>query len=158
MTGSQMLSSVPGMLDVVANLDKIHEPPHGCELKNDEERQYWTALMQGKPYKLWNGAALGIAFKALKLEFLIRQGRARLDEIIDQGANPFDSESVAFDWMTNITKAERSQLSMLRALGLTFSSLQTGRSSKPTEAANEMREAVNSMTRPDGLPGFMATH
>lgn len=113
--------------------------------------------MQGKQFKDWNVTALSTAFKVLKLEFLIRAGRARLDEIVDAGANPFDSDSIAHDWLANITKSERVQLTMIRSLGLTYTPIQSDKATA-SRAQTEIVDALNSVGTKNGLPGFIATN
>lgn len=124
---------------------RMHQPPHGCVLKNDDERDFWNALMKSRLYDDWSPLSLHSAFKILRQEFIIRPAREHLERLIAEGAQPLDNDSVANSIYTNITKAERAQLTLIRALGLTYTAIQSKSTNEAARKSNEFENEVENL-------------
>lgn len=155
---SNLITSLGGARQTLENATKSHEPPANCILKTDEEVAFWRELMRSKPYDRWTPATLSMAYQVIRMEMRIRRGNARLDELIEQGADLFHPDSIATEYAANISKAQRQQLSILRALGLTFTAVTSA--STTARAAQKEQHAIDAFNDIDGkgtrLPGFMA--
>lgn len=138
------------------NVGKVPEPPVGCTLRSEAERELWASIMSAKPFKDWTGITKNTAFKILKNEMLLRSGRARLDHLIDAGADAFNSDSIASDAVKNIVRLERQQLNLIRSLGLNYSAIPSKNEAREADKINDAANAIDGMRSESGLGSFMA--
>lgn len=127
----------------IENIDKLRDPPEGISL-NPAELAVFKQLMRARPYDSWSSPDLLAAAKAARMEVLIRRGYIRLETLIDEGCDPFDSESMACEYLENIGKAQKTQLTILRSIGVTRTAISVKNARKhidDNEAAAEAKEA-----------------
>ena len=152
------VNSVTGRQASLENAAKLHNPPANCYLKTDDERDYWRELMKSKPHDSWTPAALSMAFQVLKLEMMIRRGQLRVEEFIEAGADIFHPDSIVNEYILNIAKTQRQQLTVIWAMGLTFTAIAsnttTARAAKEERSAIAVLEGLGN----GSLPGFMAAN
>ena len=123
------------------NADKLSQPPDFVDF-NDEEMSIWRGIMRCRPYSSWSDADLLTVVKIVRQEMVIRRGYKKLETWEDDGADRLDSESVASEYAANLEKAIKLQLTALRSIGVTRTSMQVKNAHKHVEEGEEAANAA----------------
>ena len=156
--GVPAYNTLRGQQRALDNAGRIPDPPENCSFADEEQRQFWSELTRSRAFDTWHPAAIAIAWKVLQLEFLIRRGHETLKNMIADGADPFHPDSIASEVLDRIAKFERHQLSQIRALGLTFTAVQSKSAGNSVAAQKRAEEALGIIGAKVTLPSMLATN
>lgn len=135
-----------------AQQSKIHPVPAGLSL-TEEEMAMWRDVMRAKVFEEWKASHLYIAVRAIKLETIIRRCEQNLQDIIMRGADPAHPDSIASEYMKNLSSMSKTQLGLWRSIGLVTASVyQAKTNSRASQAAAVMEDILDNPT----LPAFLA--
>jgi hypothetical protein len=139
------------------NAERVHQPPPGLFLKPGEQTEYWNFLMKTRAYDEWSPADLTTAYNIVKIEGMIRRGQKRIDELIDDGADFLDPESIAADYFKQFSQLQKHQMLLLRSIGFTRTA-QRAIEGRQVDAAKKERSTADLLAGLGGrLPSMLAT-
>lgn len=146
---SQNIGSTAAIVD---NSGKTHDVPIGLSLTEDE-KPIWQALMSAKQFSDWPAPHLAIAHRIVKMETALRRGQKQLDDWMAQGGDIFHPDSILHDYNKNIMAMSKTQIILLRSIGLTTTSVVA-----PKHVGNKNKEqrAFDDLMNSGALPGFLA--
>lgn len=147
-----LLNSQTAEMQRLQDSTQVHEPPPGIELKPGVERMTWDYIMRNKAKADWSPVDLLQAAKVAQLEAFIREGYAELDA--HPALHRFVQGTDAFILNKGLMQAEKHQLTLMRGIGVTRTSMRGDAGSTHKRAAQE-RDAAEDLAD-DGLPAFLA--
>lgn len=146
--------------EIIDDAEKMHDPPPTVRAFDEREQTLWRYLMRARPYKEWTPTDLLLAARIVLLDTVIKRGEERLFAMIADGADILDPESYANEYNAEIIKVQRLQLTFVRAIGLTRTSVRNTETGTNSRASRE-REISDAMGMfgehsEEGLLAFMA--
>lgn len=156
---SNGVSTAKGAASILDDASRIHQKPPSVRAFSKAEKNLWNYLMKARPYKEWTPTDLLLASRVVLLDTVIKKGEERLFQMISEGADILDPQSYSNEYNFEIIKMQKLQLTYLRALGMTRSSVRNTESGSNSRATRE-RELAETLgmfgEQALGLPSFMA--
>ena len=111
-------NSPAAAIALAADSDKVHPLPVDVQLSAPAHRIY-NELQKSRAHSKWSTADLHTLARIARFEQQIRNAQKQLDDMIDAGSDPFLPETLACEYLKNIERASKTQLTLLRSIGVT---------------------------------------